>query len=307
MGVDPARTPRRARPQPARLAPQALAEAQGGVREGLDWLGRPPESRAGPFYRAVALLARLALFGLFRFRVTATGREHLPKAGGYLVVAAVHRGWMDPFLILNALPLEPRAWFLGSGPSAFSARWREWLLHRLGGMLPVWRGGVGVDRHVAAARAVLANGGVFVLVPEGGVAGPPDRLATFRTGAAIIALRTGAPIVPIALAGADELYLGKRLASRILPPTSARQLLGEAWDGIPAEPGSRAELDLAHRLTDCFAELIGPAVATIYPGTVDPPAHPRRWRNRSDLVVAPPAAARATADRRPGPIQSVAA
>jgi hypothetical protein len=192
---------------------------------------------------------------------------------------------MDPLLIVHALPLEPRAWFLGSGPSAFSARWREWLLHRLGGMLPVWRGGVGMDQHVASARAVLANGGVFVLVPEGGVAGPPDRIGTLRSGAALIALRTGAPIVPIALAGAHELYLGKRLASRVLPPTSARELLGDAWDGSLPPPGSRAELDLAHRLTDCFAGLLGPAVATIYPGTVDAPDRPRRFRSLTWLLL----------------------
>ncbi len=285
MGSDPTPAPRRSRPQRARLSPQALAGARGGVREGLDWLGRPPESRAGLLVRAVALVARFLLFVVFRFRVTARGHEHLPKDGGYLVVAAIHRGWMDPFLILHALPLEPRAWFLGSGPSAFSARWREWFIHRLGGMLPVWRGGVGIDQHVASARAVLQNGGVFVLVPEGGVAGPPDRIATFRTGAALIALRTRSPIVPIALAGADELYLGKRLASRILPPTSARVLLGQAWDGVPPEPGSRAELVLAHRLTERFADLLGPAVAAIYPGTTDPPARPRRLRGLTWLFL----------------------
>jgi 1-acyl-sn-glycerol-3-phosphate acyltransferase len=277
--------PRRARPQRARLSPQALAEARGGVREGLDWLGRPPETRAGLLVRAVSAFARFLLFVVFRFRVSTAGREHLPAGGGYLVVAAIHRGWMDPFLILHALPLEPRAWFLGSGPSAFSARWREWLLRRLGGMLPVWRGGVGVNQHVASARAVLANRGVFVLVPEGGVAGPPDRPGTFRTGAALISLRTGAPVVPIALAGADELYLGKRMASQILPPTSARALLGEAWDGALPEPGSREELDLAYRLTERFADLLGPAVATIYPGTVDPPDHPRRLRGLTWLLL----------------------
>lgn len=237
------------------------------------------------FVRVVAAIARFLLFVVFRFRVSTSGQEHLPTGGGYLVVAAVHRGWMDPFLVLHALPLEPRAWFLGSGPSAFSARWREWLLRRLGGMLPVWRGGVGVDQHVASARAVIANGGVFVLVPEGGIAGPPDRLATFRTGAALIALRTGAPIVPIALAGAEELYLGKRLASRILPPTSARELLGDGWDGVVPEPGSRAELDLARRLTERFADLLGPAVAALYPGTVDPPDRPRRFRGLTWLLL----------------------
>ncbi|MBI2777616.1 MAG: 1-acyl-sn-glycerol-3-phosphate acyltransferase [Chloroflexi bacterium] len=287
---------RRARParrgaQLARLSPEALAAARGGVREGLAWLGRPPESRAGLLVRLVALLARFLLFGVFRFRVTTSGREHLPPKGGYLVVAAVHRGWMDPFLILHALPLEPRAWFLGSGPSAFSARWREWLLHRIGGMLPVWRGGVGIDQHVASARAVLANGGVFVLVPEGGVTGPPDRLAPFRTGAALIALRVGAPIVPIAIAGSSELYVGRRMASRILPATSAPELLGAAWPGSLPEPGSREELDLAHRLTDRFADVLGPVVAELAPQTVDPPGRPRRLRGLTWLFLSRHAAA----------------
>jgi 1-acyl-sn-glycerol-3-phosphate acyltransferase len=280
--------PRRARPERARLSPQALAAARGGAREGLDWLGRPPEANAGLLVRAVAAFARFLLFIVLRFRVATSGQEHLPIGGGYLVVAAIHRGWMDPFLILHALPLEPRAWFLGSGPSAFSARWREWLLHRLGGMLPVWRGGIGVDQHVASARAVLENGGVFVLVPEGGVSGLPDRLAPFRTGAALIALRTEATIVPIALAGADELYLGKRLVSQILAATSVRKLLGESWDGVLPEPGSRAELDLARRLTDRFADLLGPAVTAIYPGIVDPPDRPRPLRHRLTWLLMRP-------------------
>ena len=131
-------------------------------------------------------------------------------------------------------PREPRAWFLGSGPSTFT-RWREWLVRRLGGLLPVWRGGVGVEQHVASARAVLDNGGVFVQMPEGTVSGPPGRLGPFRIGAGLIALRTAAPIVPFAFAGTEELYVGKRMASRILPATSAEQLLGADWDGV--KPG----------------------------------------------------------------------
>jgi 1-acyl-sn-glycerol-3-phosphate acyltransferase len=131
-----------------------MAAARGGAREGLDWLGRKPEARASLLYRGVRLLARFTLFGLFRFRIETSGREHLPD-GGYLLVAAAHRGWMDPFVVMHALPLEPRSWFLGSGPSTFTSRWREWLVHRLGGLLPVWRGGVGVERHVRSARAVL--------------------------------------------------------------------------------------------------------------------------------------------------------
>ena len=232
------------------------------------------------------------LFGAFRFKVVRSGREHVPATGGYLLVAAIHRGWMDPFLIMHAVPLEPRVWFLGSGPSAFSARWREWLLHRLGGMLPVWRGGVGVEQHVASARAVLRNGGVFVLVPEGGVTGPPDAAATFRVGSALIALRTGAPIVPLAMAGSGELYLGKRMATRMMPQTSARELLGDAWPTMPPEEGSREELDLAHRLTDRLAALFAPIVPELHAGTVDPPDRPRRFKGLTWLLLARPRAMR---------------
>ena len=127
----------------ARTSPEALARRRGGVREGLDWLGRSPEPTAGPLFRVIAIIFRFLAFGVLRLRHERLGSEHAPATGGYIVIGAVHRGWMDPFLIMNALPREPRIWFLGSGPSAFSARWREWLLHRVGGMLPVWRGGVG--------------------------------------------------------------------------------------------------------------------------------------------------------------------
>ena len=219
------------------------------------------------------------LFGLFRFRIETTGQEHLPD-GGYLLVAAAHRGWMDPFVALHALPEAPRAWFLGSGPSTFTSRWREALIRRLGGLLPVWRGGIGIDAHVRTAEAVLANGGVFVQMPEGTVNGPPGRLGPFRPGAALIALRTGATVVPFAIAGTEELYLGRRLASRVLPPTTIEALLGDGWDGRLPDAGTREELALARRVSDALSERLAPVVAVLHARTVDPPGRPRHLRRR---------------------------
>jgi 1-acyl-sn-glycerol-3-phosphate acyltransferase len=255
--------------------------------EGLVWLGRPPEAKASVLYRAVRLLGRLVLFGLFRIKIRTSGQEHLPK-GGYLLVGAAHRGWMDPFVVIHALPTEPRAWFLGSGPSTLTTRWRERLIHRLGGLLPVWRGGIGIEQHIASARAVIANGAVFAQMPEGTVSGPPGRIGAFRTGWAVIALRTDAPIVPLAMAGTEELYLGRRLASRVLPVTSARALAGLALgDPFPAE-GSREELTVAHRMSDALARILGPAVEELHPWTVDPPGHPRRLRRRLTWLLLRP-------------------
>jgi 1-acyl-sn-glycerol-3-phosphate acyltransferase len=232
------------------------------------------------------LMAKVLLFGVFRFRVDTAGREHLP-ARGYLLVGAVHRGWLDPFLVLHALPAEPRAWFLGSAASAFDRRWKEWLLHRIGGMLPVWRGGVGVEQHVASAKAVLEAGGVFVLFPEGGVEGSPDRPAVFRVGAAFIAIRTGAPIVPFVMVGSQELYRGRRLASRILPPTSAWALLDLPAEAPLPEPGSRAELELARALTKRFEEVLAPEVRQLAASLVQPPP-PYRWRGLTWLLLQRP-------------------
>ncbi len=271
---------RRRRPPPGRISPEAMAAARGGAVEGLDWLGRPPEADAGLLVRFMAIVARVVLFGLFRFHLQVEGRELLPRRGGYIVIAAAHRGWMDPFVVIATLPLQPRVWFLGSGPSAFGSRWREALIHRLGGLLPVWRGGVGVEKHVAAARAVIANGAVFAQMPEGTVSGPAGRIGPFRTGAALIALRTQPPLVLLAMAGTEELYLGRRLTARVLPPTTVAELLGAEWDGRSPAEGSREELALAHRLTDRFAERLGPAVEQLYPWTIDPTAHPRRLRER---------------------------
>jgi hypothetical protein len=235
----------------------------------------------------VRLFARLVLFGIFRFQIATSGQEHLPR-GGYLLVGAAHRGWMDPFVVMHALPIQPRVWFLGSAPSTFTSRWREALVHRIGGLLPVWRGGIGADPHVASARAVIASGAVFAQMPEGTVSGPAGRIGPFRVGWAVIALRTRAPIVPFAMAGTEELYLGRRMASRALPPTSIEELLGEGWDGVVPDPDTRAELDLGRRLSTALEGVLGPVVEELYPGTVDPPSHPRRLRRRLTWLLLRP-------------------
>jgi 1-acyl-sn-glycerol-3-phosphate acyltransferase len=277
----------RRRPPPGRIAPEALAAQRGGAVEGLQWLGRPPEAKASLLYRLMRLVARFVIFGVFRFHVRTSGQEHLPS-GGYFLVAAAHRGWLDPFVVMHAIPAQPRAWFLGSAPSTFTSRWRERLIHRLGGLLPVWRGGIGIDQHIEAARAVIANGAVFAQMPEGTVSGPPGRIGQFRTGWAVIALRVDAPIVPLAMAGTEELYLGRRIASRVLPVTSARALAGLAPGAALPEPGSRDELTLAHQMSQALMALIGPLVEELYPWTVDPPDHKRRLRKRLTWLLLRP-------------------
>jgi 1-acyl-sn-glycerol-3-phosphate acyltransferase len=243
--------------------------------EGLDWLGRTPGPDAPRLYRFLLRLGETFLYRVCDLRVEVEGRAQLP-AGGYVAICALHRSWIDPLVVIHTLPLEPRPWFLGSGPSIFDRRWKERLLRRTGGMLPVWRGGVDISGHVRSAASVIEQGAVLALFVEGAVAGPPDRPGKLRAGSALLCLRTGAPIVPIAVCGADELYRGKRIAVRILEPTTAADLLGDEWHGLP-EQGSRAELETARALTDAVAARIAAAVSELYPSTVDPPQTKRRW------------------------------
>ena len=259
----------------ARRPQRLVDELETPPREGIDWLGRPPGRRPPLLLRLLLAVARAFLFALCRIRLRVTGRQHLPD-GGYIGFVALHRSWIDPLLVVEALPLEPRVWFLGSGPSAFDRRWKERLLHRTGGLLPVWRGGTDISVHERSARAVVDAGAVLALFAEGRIGGPPDAPAPMRSGAALLCLRTGVPIVPIAISGAEELYRGKRLAVDILPSTTAEEVLGEDWRAT-APPGSRDELRAARRLTAALSARIANSVAASHPETVDPPSHPRRW------------------------------
>lgn len=274
--------PDRPEPIPTRgtgVRPEALAAARGAPpKEGLDWLGRAPDGRLGLVARLLLACASLVLFRIAAVRVRVEGREQLPSSG-YVVAAALHRGYIDPLVAIRALPDEPRPWFIGSGPSQFQSRWREALLRHVGGMLPVWRGGADADVHVDAAQAVVDAGCPFVIFIEGAVAGEPDRLHRVRAGVGLLALRLGdVAIVPMALAGSDDLYRGKRMAIRFLVPVTARQLAGSDWPVVAPAPGTRGEIRLARLLTDRLGERLQDAITELYPGTVDPPERVRRWR-----------------------------
>ena len=69
---DPA-APRR-RPRSRLTADVLEAGRQSGAREGLEWLGREPESKASLLYRALRLVTRALAFGAFRFRIETSGQ-----------------------------------------------------------------------------------------------------------------------------------------------------------------------------------------------------------------------------------------
>ncbi len=242
-------------------------------REGLAWLGRPPSATAGPVVSAMLRAFRWVTATVGGIRVTVDGREHLPP-GSYIVACAAHRSWFDGPLLMSEF-VRPRIWYIASAEAVFRFPGMEWLMRRFGGMVPVHRGGVDVDVHVQAARAILDAGAVFGIYPEGTRSGDEIELTSFRRGIGLIGLRTGAAIVPVALGGTKSLYRGRRIGVRILPPTTAIALAG--LDRAP-EPGTTAELAAAKAVSAALESMIAPAVHELATRAQDPDSHPRRWR-----------------------------
>lgn len=246
--------------------------------EGLAWLGREPSARVPLILRVSAALARFVAYRLLGATYRVEGREHTPTAP-FIAAAAIHRSWLDGLALGEVFPLEPRIWYIASGIAAFKTPMRRRYLRAIGGILPVYRGGFSIDSSVASARAVQRAGAILGFFPEGTRRGPPDDIGPFRGGIGYLALRTGMPVLPVALAGTKELYLGKRLAARVLPPFDPLTFAGLA--AAPAE-GSREERDAAHRITDGLRELLRPHVQELVAWTTDPPGKPRRleWLTR---------------------------
>jgi 1-acyl-sn-glycerol-3-phosphate acyltransferase len=190
-----------------------------------------------------------------------------------------HRTWIDPFLVADLMPREVRLVFFGDGRAIYRSWWRRLAVRIVGGVIPIWPGGrrEAVEAHLEAARTALAVGCVFVVFPEVGSAAPLGSARPLGLGVAYMALRTGAPIVPLVIGGAHELYRGRRLALQVLPPVAWQHLVAVEPGATPPEPWSSEERRLAHRVTERLAATVAPAVAAVHLATEAPAGTIKRW------------------------------
>ena len=159
------------------------------------------DPRPSPFYLAVGALSWPVLKTLFRHR--ATGLEHLPKGGGF-VLAANHWSNFDPWPL--AMPLFPRRYLRFMGKSELF-----WFplrpIIRAGGAFPVRRGR-GDEEAVEHAIELAREGHAVVMFPEGTRREKGLRKRhqpRWHSGAARIALEAGVPLVPAGISGTERL------------------------------------------------------------------------------------------------------
>ena len=133
-------------------------------------------------------------------RVRVEGLQHMVPGASYVIVAN-HLSFMDIPVILAYLPVEIR--FLAKR-SLFKAPFIGYHLRRAG-HLPVEREDVRASlRTMADAAEMIRSRGISALIfPEGGRS--PQEMREFREGAAYIAIRAGAPVVPVGLDGTRQI------------------------------------------------------------------------------------------------------
>jgi 1-acyl-sn-glycerol-3-phosphate acyltransferase len=243
-------------------------------------------ARPGITYRLLRIVWRAAAW-LIRAELHLEGAEHLPRdargrvAGGWIAAVVPHRSWIDPFVPWILLPERPRFTFFGDARTMARSPLRRFIVRRLGGVIPIpaARDPKTVAIHLDAARRALDAGTVFMLMPETGPASEPGELRRLGGGMAYVALRTGAPIVPLVLGGNEELYFGRRIILRVLPALTPRDLAGLAAPGDSTpEAGSSAERRAARRLSEVFASRVAGDVADVHLRSLPPPGTRKRGR-----------------------------
>jgi 1-acyl-sn-glycerol-3-phosphate acyltransferase len=177
-----------------------------------------PEVTITPHARAWYRLARWAFraLGWLLFRIEVTGQSNVPR--GNYIVAANHLSWIDPFLLMMYLPAEPRLYYLGA-QQAVNQGWKGWVMDHFDMLIPVNRGAAWLGRDVLEKpKRVLAAGAVLGLFPEGRLAPKEGELLPLERGIGHILLTASQPVLPVAISGAQELYLRKQVNVRIGAP-----------------------------------------------------------------------------------------
>ncbi len=200
---------------------------------------------SGLLYHAVVLLLRGYISTLYRVRVQ--GRENIP-AKGAAIMCSNHLSWLDPPLLAVICPRQVH----------FMAKRELFQYFLLGTILrrsdviPVRRGQS--DRSaIRRMIQVLQEEKIVGLFPEG-TRGRAGELASFTNGAAYLALKSGAPVIPVGVRGDYRLFsevqvqIGKPIHGRDLP---------DVRSGVAGGDGRRDQRSLMLALTRRIRDEVG--------------------------------------------------
>ena len=202
------------------------------------------------FYRFARLVIGLIL--LIWTRKQVVGLENVPRRGP-VILASNHVSMLDPGLLPVLVPR--RIVYMGK-----SELWKTPIigpLYGLAGFIPVRRFEADLGALRKAEKALRQNL-VLGMFPEGTRSGKPG-LGKGQPGTAVIALRTGAPIVPVAVSGTE----GVTLPGLFFRLTRVRVVFGKPFE-LPQ--GRRVSAELVEQCTERIMKEIAMLLPEEYRG-----------------------------------------
>jgi 1-acyl-sn-glycerol-3-phosphate acyltransferase len=194
------------------------------------------------FYKIARVVLPTTLAQLYHLRTS--GTEHLPPRGPAIVVIN-HQSDFDPPLIGVAFQRPLR--FMAKS-ELFEHAWLRWMIEHLGAF-PIHRGES--DREaLRRSLEVLAAGQVLLMFPEG-TRYDDGRVHPFQPGVGLLALRSGAPVIPAAMKGADDIRRDGRLGRASVrlaagPPVALDDLEGR---------GGKVYAEASRRMMEAVSDL----------------------------------------------------
>lgn len=238
------------------------------------------------FWRRFAVVLVVPVMWLLT-RWTWTGQERLPGSGG-VIIAANHISHFDPLTLAHFVYKSGR-WprFLGK-----ASLWRLPVLGfllRKTQQIPVERGSVEAVKSLDALIDALRQGGAVIIYPEGTTTREPQLWPMRgKTGAARLALATGAPVIPVAMWGPERVFDPRTQRLVLKPRTPVRVTAGPPVD-LSRWRGAEATRVVLDEMTDAILLDIRDLLAGLRGGS-PPPLYQPPDRKAIPEQTAPPAA-----------------
>ncbi|MBC7783135.1 MAG: 1-acyl-sn-glycerol-3-phosphate acyltransferase [Burkholderiales bacterium] len=153
--------------------------------------------------------------------VQVSGATRLPRTGAAIVISN-HISSLDPLLIQSVVD-RPIAWMVAR--EYYEAPALKWLFEGIQA-IPVSRDGRDSSALRAAFRTLEA-GRVLGIFPEGRIQLRPPAILPFQSGVAMIAVRSGAPVIPVYQTGTTA---GLSMVRAVLLPQFVRVRFGSPID-----------------------------------------------------------------------------
>ncbi len=186
------------------------------------------------------------------------GGQNIPARGG-CVLASNHISHLDPLTFAHFVYGYGRLVRFLAKAEMFDVPFVGRII-RSAKQIPVYRLTNDASHAFRAAVAAVEDGECVVVYPEGTITREPQLWPmTGKTGAARIALASGAPVIPIAQWGAHDILAPYGKKPRLLPRKTISMKAGEpvALDDLRAKPISPEVLrEATDRIMDAITSLL---------------------------------------------------